>query len=105
MPFEPFVKTTGFGPRWSCRPDGLGARDRQWKVLMAADQEALRPTRGVVGIDGEFARAFQQRGQHGAGLDAGERGSDTVVDAVPEGQVATRGTATEVHGVRVVELC
>jgi len=35
---------------------------RQWKVLVAADQEALGPTRRVVGIEGELAGPLQQRG-------------------------------------------
>jgi hypothetical protein len=42
---------------------------------MAADEEALRPTRGDVGIDCELPRPLEQRGQHRSGFDAGERGA------------------------------
>src|SRR5258705_11579847 len=104
MPFEPFVKTIRLGRRWSCRPDGLGARDRQWKVLVSADQEALGPTRGVIGIEGEFAGPLEQCSQHCPGFDSGERGAHAVVNAVPEWEMTAWGPACEVDDVGVVEL-
>lgn len=90
--------TIGVIPPWPLRPgsstrQGSAAGGRQRKVLVAADQEALRPTWGIVGIDREFACPAQQGGQYGSGVDAGEGGSHAVVDALPEGEDGLRDSS------------
>ena len=78
-------------PQWI--PEWLDARGRQRKVLVAADQEALRPTRGVIRIKSELPRPLEQCGQHGPGFNAGQRGPHAVVDALSECEMTAWGPA------------
>lgn len=86
------------------KPDRSGACGRERKMLVATDQKALRPTRGVIGIKSELPRPLQQRGQHCPGFDACKRGSHAVVDALSECEMTAWGPAGEVDDVGVVEL-
>ena len=53
--------------------------------LVPSDQEAVHPLWVMVRIEGEVLGLLKQCGEHGAGFDGGECGSDAEMDAVPEG--------------------
>jgi hypothetical protein len=67
------------------RRDVLRAGGVQVELLVSSYQEAVHPLWVVVGVEREVLGLLKQCGEHGAGFDSGECGSDAEMDAVPEG--------------------
>ena len=71
---------------------------------MSTHLQAVEPPRQPIAVESEGASPLQERRQHHPRLQAGERGTDTVMDAAAEGQVVTRRGTVEPHLVGLVEL-
>src|ERR1700737_3505754 len=79
-------------------------RGAQMELLVPSDQEAVHPLWVMVRVEREVLGLPKQFGEHGAGFDACECGSDAEMDSVPEGQVALGGSPRQVHAIGVGEL-
>jgi hypothetical protein len=74
------------------------------ELLVPSDQEAVHPLWVMVRVEGEVVGLLKEFGEHGAGFDSGECGSDAEMDAVPEGQVALVGSPRQVPAIGVGEM-
>jgi hypothetical protein len=66
-------------PRDALPPSGV-----QMELHVPADQEAVHPLWVMVGVEREVVGLLKEFGEHGAGLDARQGGSDAEVDADPQ---------------------
>src|SRR5580704_16728552 len=60
------------------------------QILMTSDQQAVDPTRLMLGVEGDGAGTIEEHGEDVASLDPRQGRSDAVMDPPPKRHMATR---------------